>query len=108
MIQNPIATGGGSVTITISMNDVKESHIVYTDPEGNAQILPNPAPGQTFTALKGSACCVTVSGSREVGIRSQALTVSIILDQTASVPPTYIRVYLVTLSASGSIDLVSV
>lgn len=99
-----IETGGGSVTITISMNDVEESYIVYTDPEGNAQILANPDPGQPFTALKGSACCVTVSG-KAVGIRSQDLPVSVILSFPSSLPRMDILVSLVTLSASGSIDL---
>lgn len=100
-----IETGGGSVTITISMNNVKQSNIVYTDPEGNAQTLPDPSPGQSFTALKGSACCVTASGSKKVGISSQDLPVSEIISKESFVPPAYILVSLVTLSASGSIAL---
>lgn len=101
-----IETGGGSVTITFGTVDVEEAYVVYTDQEGNAQSLSKPSPGQSFTALKGSACCVIVSSkSREVVISSQDLPVSKIISQTPVLPPVRILVSLVTLSDSGSIAL---
>lgn len=58
-----IETGGGSVTITIGTNTADSSYIVYTSHDGNAELLTSPKKGQSFTALKGSACCVIAIGS---------------------------------------------
>lgn len=99
-----IETGGGSVTITFGMVDVKEAYVVYTDQEGNAQILSNPSPGQSFAALKGSACCVIVSGSL-VGTGSHDFPVSQIFYFSPGFPSPDILVSFATLSASGSINL---
>lgn len=100
-----IETGGGSVTITFGQVDVEEAYVVYTDQEGNAQSLSKPTQGQSFTALKGSACCVVVSGSGRVEISSQAFPVSEIFYNTSLLPPAHICVSLATLSASGQMVL---
>ena len=99
-----IETGGGSVTITFGAVDVEEAYVVYTDQEGNAQSLSNPSPGQSFTALKGSACCVIASGSY-VGTGSHDFPVSEIFYFSSIRPSTDVLVSMATLSASGSIDL---
>lgn len=99
-----IETGGGSVTITIGPVGVDEAHITYTDQNGDAQLLSNPSEGQTFDALKGSSCCIVTAGIK-AGTNSHNLPSSRMYYSSSVRPLREVLAVMVTLSASGSIDL---
>lgn len=57
-------SGGDSVTVTFSAWN-EYAYVVYTDPDGNGQLIESPSAGSSFQALKGSGCaaCVQTPGS---------------------------------------------
>ncbi len=52
-------SGGDSVTVTFSDGN-EYAYVVYTDPDGNGQLIESPSAGSSFQALKGSGCAACV------------------------------------------------